>query len=818
MKKIFRLIAAIAATTVAFSCMEEANPEAPETGSSNYDGATTVVEFTLDELETRTSWDGEDHTWSEGDIIKLIWMDAQGQVGEVPAEVVDNKVTAEVGIADTYYAVYPERTAYVLETPEGATEPQFSVTIPKYQDGSFAQANIMAAKTSASEKMLAFKNLTHIFKFDLSEGCEYNFFRFCTNSTRNQESRYAGTPSLITFGEDDVTVGGPISGTGNTSYACVQLGKDATGPFYLGIRAGAITDAGFGVLASKTGKEGDFTGGLLTTTAVTTTRSKITYLGTLDNYISDDWYITSTGAGSGKSWSDPAGIGLLIDLMKNRTSAGETYSGNGTTDVYRLIDARIHIAAGTYNIHDASGESYMNVAGLAFDAADRYESTKITIIGGYPAQPSDGATQDLTNADNATIFKANTTNNSRIFRFDDQPLGYLIFDGITFKGAGETAVFSAGAASYFNKATPGVVTYKNCDFIDFNNSNSGSHGNLLINSTSELTINFEGCKFTGNSSSSNGTIAVTAEHATVNMTNCEISNNTAASGGAIYVTKGVVNLDNCKFTGNGAGAIPATSAAAQSDVTVNRGGSLYISGGEVHINRCIFDGNYANLGADIAVVNDDTKVFINRSVFKNGTAYYYNSKTEWRGKSIESHDKATLCLNNCIFCNNTSKFIEMNTGLPCIKTNGDKTVVVNTSFYDGSMRFINQTDATASYTVNCIAKCDASKRGLTKWGTCKYNLSNSEVQTDDTDYGDGENLVMSWTDATNTLTWTLNESITIAKYATVTEISTDLSTNTNFAEFDTWLNTIEDNPYGIDFYGNTRNAEKMNPGAWDPGL
>ena len=63
MKKIFRLIAALAATTVAFSCMEEANPETPETGKTNYDGPVTTLEFTLDELETKTAWDGENHTW-----------------------------------------------------------------------------------------------------------------------------------------------------------------------------------------------------------------------------------------------------------------------------------------------------------------------------------------------------------------------------------------------------------------------------------------------------------------------------------------------------------------------------------------------------------------------------------------------------------------------------------------------------------------------------------------------------------------------------------------------------------------------------------
>lgn len=811
MKKIFRLFAAFAALTMAFSCVEEANPEVgTENGGTSYDGPMITLTFDIDELETKTAWDGENHTWSEGDQIKIVYgTDANAYT---VADVVDGKVTAEVGDVETYYAVYPAKTAHVLTESS-----DFSVTIPKVQNGTFADANIMAAMTSASEKVLAFKNLTHILKFDLSEGCEYNFFRFRSNST-GDDVRMGATASLVTFGDDDVTVGIPVNG-GQTGYGCVSLDKNALGPFYFGIRAGTDLTGGFGVLASKSGKEGNFTGGLLSTTTLETTRSKITDLGTLDNYISDDWYITSKGQGSGKSWSDPAGISLLINLLKNRTSTGETYSGNGTTDIYRLIDARIHIAAGTYNIFEANGNANMNVAGLAYDATDRYKSTKITIIGGYPAEPVEGDIQDFSKAENATIFKANAEANSRIFRFENQPLGYLNFDGITFKGSGETAISSAGAGSYFTGEPTGVVTYRNCDFFDFNNSNSGSQGGaILLNNSSELIVNFEGCEFTNNTTTSNGTLAVMAAQTTVTLSTCKFSENVAAKeGGVFYVTNGVVNLNNCNFSNNGAGTLPAAQDEAPTEFGANRGGAIFVSGGKVHVNQCIFDDNYANIGADIAAINATPVVFVNRSVFKNGTAYA-NSSDGWRGKSIDTATTkgATLCLNNCIFCNNTSSYITQNTGLPCIKTNGDNAAVINTSFYDTSMRFIRQDNATSTYTANNVAKCDAEKRGLANVGTRKYNLVNSEYSSNDTNYGDLGNLIMSWTDDTNMLTWTLNESITIAKYATVKEISADLSTN--FAEFDTWLNTIEDNPYGIDFYGNTRNAEKMNPGAWDSGL
>lgn len=619
MKKIFRLIAALAATTVAFSCMEEANPETPETGKTNYDGPVTTLEFTLDELETKTAWDGENHTWSDGDMIKIIWMDAEGKTGDVPAEVVEGKVTATVGVADTYYAVYPETTAYTLAVAEGQTEPQFSVTIPKIQDGSFSQANIMAAKTAASEKMLAFKNLTHIFKFELSEGCEYNFFRFCTNSTRNQESRYAGTPSLITFGDDDVTVGAPANGEGNTSYVCVRLDEGAKGPFYLGVRAGAVTDKGFGVLASKARKESNFTGGLLTTTAVETTRSKITNLGILDNYISDDWYITATGKGSGKSWADAAGIELLVNLMQNKTSAGETYSGNGTTDIYRLIDAKIHVAAGTYNIYEANGKANMNVAGLAFDASDRYKSTKITIIGGYPAAPAEGDVPTIGENGSATVFTTDVsaTSNPRTFNFDNTTIGHLVFEGISFKTAGVNAVGNVN----FNKAVNGEATFNNCYFsVQSTNNNQGAA--VRVTSTSNnCSVTFNECTFANNTvPNGNGGALYNNGKGKVKIINSTFTSNSARCGGAIYNHQGTLIVSNCVFTENTATGINNSDGGAIYSLDTTSSDEYTGTPAHLYVYNSVFYKNSATRQGGAIRANGVGKVAVVNSTFNSNTS------------------------------------------------------------------------------------------------------------------------------------------------------------------------------------------------------
>ena len=182
MKKIFRLIAALAAATVAFSCMEEANPETPaadteNNGGTHYEGPMVTLTFSVDEL-TKTSYDKENgHQWSEGDQIKIIY--GTEDDAYTVAEIIDGTVTANVGDVETYYAVYPETTKYTLKEVEveGNTSIQFAVTIPDGQNGSFKQANIMAAKTSRTNCIFEFKNLTHVFKFYRSEDSEFNGFR-----------------------------------------------------------------------------------------------------------------------------------------------------------------------------------------------------------------------------------------------------------------------------------------------------------------------------------------------------------------------------------------------------------------------------------------------------------------------------------------------------------------------------------------------------------------------------------------------------------------------------------------------------------------
>ena len=73
-----------------------------------------------------------------------------------------------------------------------------------------------------------------------------------------------------------------------------------------------------------------------------------------------------------------------------------------------------------------------------------------------------------------------------------------------------------------------------------------------------------------------------------------------------------------------------------------------------------------------------------------------------------------------------------------------------------------------------------------------------------------------WNDQTSLFEWTLNEESSLTVWMKKSEL--ELKVKTAFPEFDSWLKSVDENPYEIDQIGNPRNPEKMNPGSWDPNL
>ena len=85
---------------------------------------------------------------------------------------------------------------------------------------------------------------------------------------------------------------------------------------------------------------------------------------------------------------------------------------------------------------------------------------------------------------------------------------------------------------------------------------------------------------------------------------------------------------------------------------------------------------------------------------------------------------------------------------------------------------------------------------------------NNQLTVDDVD--------LQWKSDDGCLEWTLKSGKTIGDYAQKAVLESKVKAA--FPEFDTWLNEMDEDPYGTDQSGNQRNTEKMNPGSWGPKL
>ena len=658
MKKIFRLMAALAATTVAFSCLEEANPEienvtngSTEKVGTHYEGPMTTLEFSVD-TDLKTSYSKEDgHQWSEGDQIKIIWGPEDDAF--VVAEVINGTVSAEVGDVDTYYAVYPETTKHSwneVTDGEGNTSLKFSFAIPDVQDGTFKQANIMATKTSAKEKFFAFKNLTHIFKFFRSEDSEFNGFRFLTNSASDITMR--GTFPLD-FNEDGSIEIGDAIGASSRYMACVGL--KGTGPFYIGFRPGVDMDYGFAVLGTRSGKNSDWEEAALTTNKVVTERSKITNLNfELDKVLHYDWYIKekATGNGDGTSWDNAGDINTLIKLVGNEIADGVAYNGN--TNCLRLNNARIYIAEGEYDIPTAVGADYL-AWGDKWGYDKKAPVHKTTILGGYPATATgkDITTRDV-DAYPTKLVNPYQKQNNRVLHFNAVTIPDLTFDGITFtkSSTGGTVDTGRGRIMLATKAK-GKITFSNCRFTGLVTSNNlgGSAIDIRQASTSEVVFNFENCSFTDNqqtnASTYGGVIVVEPDtkNATINIADCIFRSNSStvsgsdkkAVGGAIFAAAGVMNISGTTFESN-------TSQHYGGAIYADRTAEITISG------NCTFKSNTASdCGGAIYVSGSSTKVSVTASTFTSNKGTNY-------GGAIYMNSSSCINASGCTFTSNTSKY------------------------------------------------------------------------------------------------------------------------------------------------------------------
>ena len=692
MKKIIKLLACIAAATVAFSCMEEANPETPAAGESNYDGPTVTVKFQVSKEDTKTFFDGEHNNWVAGDEIKIIWTEGEATYESLGTIGIDGEgkgvvtVTASIGTDadETYYAVYPSTTVYELVGEE------LSVVIPKTQDGTFSQANIMAAKTTKTEKKLAFKNLTHIFKFTLSEDSKYKGFQFMSNSTHSEEkgiSIHMTGVVPVTFvetGESPITLGTPVTKKiKEVEYeysSIVQVGDlEPGGTYYVGFHPSVNMDYGFGFKATKTAGVTNWSGGALSTTPLVASRSSITNIPNLDQAIRPNLFFKADGTGDGSNWENAGGVDLLVKLLGDEIAEGVTYNKN--TNGWRLYGANLHLAAGTYTLPKT----------IAFQIA---VNNKTEVYGGYP---SDLTGTSLDGRDAKTyetiITKAGGT---RLFSGNGSTLYDWTWDGITFTLNEGTTTTHRGGAFYLNNSTKGKLKFNNCTFKNIESTDTNGGGVICVNTTnSEAKLTFTNCDFINNKHAKTGGAVFVQDgrKATLTFKNCNFTDNKATTaGGAIANRVGTIIVDGCTFTDN---------------YSTAHGGAICTYGEEISSNATI-EGATAN-------------AYIYNSLFDNNDV----SSTS-QGGSIKVHGNGNLVVVNSTFRNS-----DASTGIIRLRSQVAESVkawVIGCTFSNNNKNsFYNQ--SSLAYIYNTVMNDNSSfianqtTGGTSFWNTIVFNTS-----------------------------------------------------------------------------------------------
>lgn len=640
--------------------------------------------FSVNPEETKTSWDGTTHGWSEGDQVRILW--GEGESDFVDAAVENGQVTAVVDDVDTYYAVYPTTATYALDLAAG----KVTVTIPRFQTGNFADANIMAAKTTKEALSLEFKNMTSILKVSTGSTYDYNTIAVMAND----QTKLTGTVST-TFPETFAVE------TANGSEAILSLqkgnpsgfaGVSASNTYYLAMLPGAAIEKGIGFKIEQRMGSTVLLGGGISKSAFARERSQIYDLGTLDNRIVRDWYISETGTGVGNTESAPAGPDRLIDLLN------PSYSLNGTTAGWRLAGATIHVLPGTYNLQELNGGEVL---------APHYNlSNLVAHVKGEGTEA------------NPTKFICNqTADNDHIFAVTEaHKVGDFTFENITFTAnpAASNSNASGIAFNYSSTNTDNIITFKKCTFSDFiSTATEGIYGGgaVFVNINKKNALSFEECSFLRCNAIRGGAVALnnTDAESTAIFKDCIFKNNVASTtsgiGGCVYLyAKAHAHFNHTSFTGSEDGEIQnaqhggALGIVANASVTLEnncsftqltsgqKGGAVFNHGsleasditftackskstaydtsagtiytdGTVNIVDAVFSNNTSNTGsviyADGASGKIGTTTIFNSLFEGNETTATDGSGSSQKGCTVFAFKYCNVLLANCTLRNNT---------------------------------------------------------------------------------------------------------------------------------------------------------------------
>ena len=541
-----------------------------------------------------TITDGENNTkvvaWEGGDEIAVYWGAAAADFGTAVTKQggASATFTGNVAEVDNYAAVYPSTVAASLVEAS-----KVNVTIPAVQDGSFANANVMAAVTGKDQMAFSFENVGAYIKFTVEqENVGQVVFAAKESLGGNVEVVFAsaGVTATVTGGAKSV------------AFPSATVGSAVTpGDYYVCVAPTALEE-GLTVTAVKTD------GSVLAMNTIETIpaleRSYLYEIGAVD-YIDpstiSEYFVTVEGKGgkTGLDWDNAMSAAELRELL---TANEETAMKRG-----KALDGKtVHLAAGNYVMADAELKYCpVNYAGYAVPVS-------VVFLGGY---------------DNANLANRTPETTPTVFSGNKEVAGFVVgdnvnftFDGVTFAdavAATDAELLKTTRAAMFINSRSATVSFNNCVFKD--NVQSG------ISSSNE-----------------EGGAAICLIKGYVYANGCKFINNISGSRGAALRVDdssdkaGYCLLNNCLFTGN--------------EIDRDSYGMAIFARNNIAINKCVFINNNAkDAGKNNPSLNfNHNYVMINSVVIEDS---FYSSGTGTIRTETETKNGVIGALMNNVIIN-----------------------------------------------------------------------------------------------------------------------------------------------------------------------
>lgn len=535
--------------------------------------------------------DGENNTkivaWEAGDEFNVYWGAAEGDFGVAATANggASAEFKAEVAEVDNYAAVYPTTTSAVF-----AEATKVNVTIPAVQDGSFANAGVMAAVTGKDAMSFAFENIGAILKFTVEkENVAQVVFKAKEAIGGVVEMTFGtGAPAVSVSGDKDMV-----------TFPSANVGAAVTpGEYYICVAPVALAD-GLTVTTVTTD------GGVLAMNTIdaieTLERSYLYDLGQIDEIDPStitEYFVTVEGAGAktGTNWTNAMSAADLAVLLK---ADSETVTDRGGA----INGKKVHLAEGKYVLADAELKYFpVDFTGFAVPVA-------VEFIGGYSA---------------ANPEQRDPAKTPTVFSGDKQYAGFVIgenvnftFDGVTFADAAaidDAELITTTRGAVFVNSSTATLAFNDCVFkdnVDRTSQSTGNHGGAAI-LLKNGKVYADGCVFVGNvSGSRGGVIRTDSIDGQMFLNDCVFTGNSIwkDSYGMCIFAKGNLGINKCIFVGNTA-----------DDETKNNP-SLNLNWNYVMINSTILDDSFFSSGTGTirteTVAKDGYKAAIMNNIIGN---------------------------------------------------------------------------------------------------------------------------------------------------------------------------------------------------------